>query len=359
MFAAATFPNELGLRALKAPRRMLQASCISAFFSVLICAVAVRYYGLIGVFMASGTVSMLHLAVVSTLLRREAKRVTANPTHVDVSILRSPGSPTGLPILVYHHVGPRRSGIYRTLTMSPKRFERQMSWLARLGYTTPSQKAVLEWLRGDRELPPKSVMITFDDAYADLNEYALPVMQLMGFGALIFVVTAHIGGSNVFDQNEGCGRLSLMSADEIRSWASLGFEFGSHTRRHRNLTTVAPEELPDEIEGSGLDLSSILQRPTLSFAYPYGAFTEEIESRAKQTFPLIFTTQQGLNREGTPTSRMLRTVTDHHDSVVDILCRAHWGKSPIEWVRKRVATPMRPFIAPFRSRFLPKLSGDV
>ncbi len=356
IYASGTFPSELVLRALKAPHLMLRASCIAATCSLIISSLAVWQFGLIGVFVSTASVSMLHLGVVTLFQRREVKRQTRQAFRAGLS--RSAGA-SGLPVLVYHHVGPRRPGIFRSLTMSPRRFERQIACLARLGYTTPSEKDVLAWLGGQRELPQKSILITFDDAYSDLSEYALPTMMRLGFRALIFVVTGQIGGSNLFDQRNGCGPLRLMSADEIKSWAALGFEFGSHSRHHRDLRSLSHEELAQDIKGSRLDLAELLQRPPLSFAYPYGAFNESIETCVKQDFELVFTIRHGLNEAGTPLHRIRRTVIDHRDTVVDTLCRACWGWSPLERIRKKVAEPVRLLMAGFRSSLPARVPNDV
>ncbi len=41
-----------------------------------------------------------------------------------------------LPVLMYHRVGDPLEGMHSDLTVSPRRFSRQMSWLARRGYTS-------------------------------------------------------------------------------------------------------------------------------------------------------------------------------------------------------------------------------
>ncbi|MGA9427849.1 MAG: glycosyltransferase, partial [Terracidiphilus sp.] len=111
------------------------------------------------------------------------------------------------PVLLYHHVGPLREGTYHQLTISAKAFARQIRWLARRGYTGILPSDWLRWLRDGTGLPRKPIMITFDDGYADIAQYALPILRRYGFGATVFIVTARTGGTNTWDEARGCGTL--------------------------------------------------------------------------------------------------------------------------------------------------------
>ncbi len=132
-----------------------------------------------------------------------------------------------LPGLLYHHVGPSRTGNLHAITTSPERFERQMRWLARRGYTGIGLSDWLRWRKEGKGLPRKPIIITFDDAYADIAEYALPILRRHGFGAVVYVVTGQLGESNNWDDTPYCRNLRLMTAEQIQYWAGQGIEFGS------------------------------------------------------------------------------------------------------------------------------------
>jgi peptidoglycan/xylan/chitin deacetylase (PgdA/CDA1 family) len=72
-------------------------------------------------------------------------------------------------------------------------FERQMEYLARRGYHSVSLDELHEWQMGRRLLPPKSVVITFDDADESVYEYAYPVLEKHGLRATMFVITSRVG----------------------------------------------------------------------------------------------------------------------------------------------------------------------
>lgn len=101
-----------------------------------------------------------------------------------------------LPALLYHHVGPLRPGIYRSLTVEPRRFQQDLDWLRRHGYRSASIDQVTAWAVEGRELPDRSVLITFDDGYAELADTAFPILRAAGYFATVFIVTGAIGDSN-------------------------------------------------------------------------------------------------------------------------------------------------------------------
>ena len=199
------------------------------------------------------------------------------------------------PSAMYHHVGPAWPGSYESLTVSPEKFERQIRWLACQGYNGIKPSDWLRWLREGTGLPEKPILITFDDAYLDTAEYALPILQRFGFGAAVFVVTHQIGGTNAWDEAQGCATLRLMNAEQIQYWAERGIEFGAHSRTHADLTTLSAAECVDEIVGSRNDLEALLDSPVVSFAYPYGILDNAVHELVKGEFGLAFSTEEGIN----------------------------------------------------------------
>jgi peptidoglycan/xylan/chitin deacetylase (PgdA/CDA1 family) len=244
-----------------------------------------------------------------------------------------------LPVLLYHHVGPSRPGIVPGLTVSPQTFASHVRWLAVRGYSGICPVPWLRWRREGQGLPEKPVLFTFDDAYADLVEHALPVLRRYGFGAAVYVVTGHLGGTNAWDEARGFSPLPLMTADQIRDWAAQGIEFGAHSRTHVDLTTLTPSSLREEVVGSGKDLESILGSRVASFAYPYGFHNQAVDDCVRAVFDLAFIVDpkvEGINFLGTDPHLLRRTLVPATDSVVDIECRARWGYSPIERLRNRL-----------------------
>lgn len=230
-----------------------------------------------------------------------------------------------LPVLMYHHIGPRRSNTHHFLTVSPEQFEREIRWLARRGYVGVRPSDWLRWRREGKGLSGKPILITFDDAYRDTAEFALPILRRYGFGAAIFVVTGQFGGTNSWDEAEGCGTLQLMTMEQIRYWAGQGIEFGAHSQTHPHLTRLSPVDCANEVVGSKNDLSALLGSPVCSFAYPYGDYNETIHDLVQREFDLAFTADEGLNYLRGDPHLLRRAYVGPEDSLIEFALSVRWG----------------------------------
>jgi peptidoglycan/xylan/chitin deacetylase (PgdA/CDA1 family) len=238
----------------------------------------------------------------------------------------------GIAALLFHHVGPRRPGTYPSLTVEPRRFERFMRLLRDWGYTGISSGAWIDWQRGIAPLPERPVLLTFDDGYADLAECALPALHRLGWGATVFVAVSTVGGRNTWDW-PAAGAHSIMSAQDIRTWAGRGIEFGAHGSTHCDLTRLDAERLRGEVLGSRNALAELLGRPVTAFAYPYGAYNGEVRELVARAFQIGFGLEEGLNDGETDRTRLRRTMVHGTDTVVDLAFRVRLGRSPLQRVR--------------------------
>jgi peptidoglycan/xylan/chitin deacetylase (PgdA/CDA1 family) len=176
----------------------------------------------------------------------------------------APG-PTAIrvPVLMYHYirtvVDPRDRMGY-ALSVTPGDFAIQMDWLARNGYHTVTTQELFAYLTGQRGLPAKPIVITFDDGYADFYTSAIPILRSHDFTAVSYVVSGFIG------------RPGYLSARQILAAQGAGFEVGSHTVNHVDLTKQPADALRFQLEGSKQALEKLLGRPVTSFCYPYGKY---------------------------------------------------------------------------------------
>ncbi len=211
-----------------------------------------------------------------------------------------------LPILMYHHVGPDVG--LGALSVSPSAFAMQMKWLSDHGFQTITPSDWIGWCEGQFQLPLRPVIITFDDAYKDLNQYAFPLLRDYGFSATVFVVTEAIGGTNAWDRPKGFPAVPLLDRSDIYDWSQKGLEFGAHSRTHRDLSSCTSAELEEEVLGSARDLAAITGTPPTSFAYPYGAYNERVCEFVGRNFQIAFTVDPGLNDLGTDPHRQRRSM---------------------------------------------------
>lgn len=188
-----------------------------------------------------------------------------------MTILSSNVSP--IPILTYHQIAPAppKGTPYRSLSVAPVDFARQMAWLKLLGYRGLSMPALMPYLRG--ECQGKVVGITFDDGYLNNLTHALPVLQRQGFSATCYVVSQRLGQSNVWDREVGIPASPLMTLEQLKQWIQGGQDVGAHTRHHVHLPQLSVTECEDEIALCKSELEVGLGVSVAHFCYPYGGFT--------------------------------------------------------------------------------------
>jgi len=247
-----------------------------------------------------------------------------------------------LPVLMYHHVGLEQPGISSEWSISTEKFEQHIRLIKRAGYETILPSDWLNWLRKGVPLPKKPVLITFDDAYADTADFALPILRRYEMRAAVYVVTRRVGGTNTWDEAQGSGTLQLMSAEQIRQWAGQGIEFGAHSRAHSDLTTLSPEEVEAEVAGSKADLEAIIAAPVASFAYPFGQETDSVRAIVSHSFDLAFGSEEGLNFLCCDRHLLKRTYVGARTSAVELFLILKFGsmKKIHEW-RGRIALRTR------------------
>lgn len=264
-----------------------------------------------------------------------------------------------LAVLTYHRVDrpgrPDRSpGL---LSATPEAFERQVRWLsARFHPITGEQ--VVGAVRSGGGLAPRSVLVTFDDAYDDVAEYAWPILRRHGVPAVLFVPTGYpdrpdrafwwdrldaaiLGYRERAALDTPFGRLVLgdpgarrRAADSVRAevkrlrhddamalvqelleelgapaavspvlgWEALrslagdGLGIAAHTRTHALLSRLPADRLDDEVAGSVADLRREIGAALPLFAYPSGALDEPaVAAVGRAGVVAAFTTERGVN----------------------------------------------------------------
>jgi len=167
------------------------------------------------------------------------------------------------------------------LEITPELFERQMTLLRRAGYASVPLKTAAAG-SDNAALPPRPIVITFDDGTLDFWEHARPVLERVGFTATLFVVSGHVGGHSSWDRDLGEPDRPLMSWDQIRSLHGQGFEFGSHTHNHRPLTELSEEQARSELSRSRRKLEDELGVAPKFLAYPRGCYDERHKRLARE-----------------------------------------------------------------------------
>lgn len=179
-------------------------------------------------------------------------------------------------------------------------FKAQMNYLKTEGYHTLTLREIKDFYEKGVELPEKSVLLTFDDAFQSVYKYVYPILKDYEFHAVCFVVLGWLSQEiQLFDPKKSI----VMSRQELKKMQDV-FEFANHTThlhmRHKNGTTemqlTSLQELKEDLAKCGkyVDVPDV-------FAYPFGIYqSTDVKRLAESGIQYAFTTFPGVNTKKTP-----------------------------------------------------------
>lgn len=268
-----------------------------------------------------------------------------------------------LTVAMFHRVlpviDPRYPGADPEWTMTPASFAQCLEFFRRHYHVVTAEQAFAA-LRGETRLPARSLLITFDDGWADTAEFAQPVLDRFGMQALVFVAGSAIGstlpfweehifaflatrrdslaqlqqilaqqGMEPFDidprltcdeaiirtvirelgkrdrsallalANALPGEMTvpaMMDIAQLRALAGAGHAIGGHGMTHQPLTRVL--ELEQEMQAAQQTVAQLLQADTIdSMSMPHGACSPAvIEASLRSGYRYLFNSESHLNR---------------------------------------------------------------
>lgn len=206
-------------------------------------------------------------------LRIAAEKAVQLKENIQEKIARMKGENTlRVPILMYHHIGiPPANEKRPQLYVEPVLFEKEMKYIADNGYTTITLDDLTEALTERKDLPQKSIILTFDDGNLDFYSTAFPILKQYNLKAIIFVITGKIGQSKYLSLNQ----LRLMKNSSIIS-------IGSHTVNHHKLTMLPSQSVYEELSASKKFLENKLSTQNIYLAHPFGFYNSRIIKEATQ-----------------------------------------------------------------------------
>lgn len=174
------------------------------------------------------------------------------------------------PIAMYHSVKPDAEASDR-LSITDKTFEKQMSFLSRHHYNVVSLEKLADYIKGGKSIPPKTVVLTFDDGNLNNYVYAYPILKKYNLPATMFVIIEEVG------RPQG----DKVTWEQIKEMNDSGLiTIGSHALGPEPLVNIGSEE---EIRRQVFDSKKILEeklgKPVFAFSYPEGLYN----GRIKQT----------------------------------------------------------------------------
>lgn len=207
--------------------------------------------------------------------------------------------PVDIPILVYHDLAYNR---YDTLAVDPVRFQEQMTLLKEQGYTTITERDLLLYLQGEKNLPTKPILIHFDDGYENTYHHAYPVLKELGMKATYYLVGATVKAKTADHEPYPTPHLSWEQIQEMHESGVISFE--SHTfDLHGNgvsvqykgeTDTLYQQRLLDDFIQSKKLIEDKLGTTVLALAYPFGDYNDTADEMAKKAgYGLTMTMDEG------------------------------------------------------------------
>ncbi len=211
---------------------------------------------------ASSKVEPPDLVSITPVGAAEKEPVKQPPLEEDKKI-------TTIPILMYHVI-ENYSGPYEQLYTAPAVLRCQIAYLKEQGYTAVTvHEALNHWQKGT-PLPPKPIILTFDDGYRSAYTEAFPILKEFKFKATLYLHTAKI--------NTPAG----LTHEMIKEMSRYGLEIGSHSLTHPDLTKISSARLCNEILLSKKELEKITGKEVTTFCYPAGRVNMRVKEEVRK-----------------------------------------------------------------------------
>lgn len=190
-----------------------------------------------------------------------------------VQRLAPPARGPGATVLAYHLVG---GGTGSPVDLPEDLFRRQVEELAGLAEVVSLGEAVRRLTMADAGAQRPLAVLTFDDAYANFLDCAWPVLAELGLPATLFVPVGFLDGTHP-PPIRGADLPPARWAELAAAVAGGRLEIGSHSWTHRDLRTLAAEEVRNELGRARRRLEERLETHAAAFCYPRGLWSRRIE----------------------------------------------------------------------------------
>ena len=226
----------------------------------------------------------------------------------------------GVTILCYHHVGPyisigKQANPY---TVTPERLRAHFEYLRSNGYRVISLDDYIQYNQGLKVLPPKSVLLTFDDAYVSFYEKAYPLLKEYDYPAMLAVVGVwqevppndpdRIMNWQQIKEMMASGLVEIASHSYNLHYRVLNNAFGDATHATSTFAfgpmgfetlNEFKQRIQQDLETSQALFEQQLGRKARALVWPYGEYNEFTLAAARDNgFELTFGLEGGANPRG-------------------------------------------------------------
>jgi polysaccharide deacetylase len=110
--------------------------------------------------------------------------------------------------------------------ITPQMFEQQMQELKNRGITVIGMQDFLAWKRGEKNIPPRCAIITFDDGWKSQYDVAWPIMKKFGYTFTMFIYTEGVRGGHF-------GGGEAITWEQLAEMRDAGIDIQAHSETHQ------------------------------------------------------------------------------------------------------------------------------
>ncbi len=269
-----------------------------------------------------------------------------------------------VPILMYHSISTSTNPLFKRWAVSPELFDEHLAYLSQQRYTPITVTDLMRArTHGDKKLPSRPVILTFDDAYADFYENAFPALQRHGFVATLYVPTAYVGGASSWLRPEDETIRPMATWSQLVEMSAAGIECGGHSHAHVQMDAIPAARAQAEIQQCKALLEDHLNQEVLSFAYPHGWTTWSVKRMVRAAG---YTSACAIrNMHSSPTDdpfELARLVVTGDISVADLTQLLTHHMTPLEATFRNAARPLWRFVPRSKAwlkTYVPGVSGKT
>lgn len=189
-------------------------------------------------------------------------------------------------ILMYHSVDDNG----RFSTVSLVEFRYQVKYLHDNGFLVISLNQLISSILNHQSIASKTVVLTFDDGYADNYTVVFPLLKKYNYPATIFLTTSWVGHEVQFN-NYTFNTLDWVKIREMQDSGLVDFQ--SHTHTHPKLTELDSASIKEEMVLSKRNIEENLNKVSNVIAYPFGKFNQTVKNSAKDLFIAALSVEKG------------------------------------------------------------------
>ena len=178
--------------------------------------------------------------------------------------------------------------------ITPAAFEAQMKALKDRGITVIPMQDLLAWKRGEKNIPPRCAVVSFDDGWKSQYEVAFPIMKKYGYPFTMFIYTEGVRGGAL-------GGGEAITWEQLADMRDNGIDIEAHSATHQDLREghnimlvssgkrtktklTGPQYeqwMQNEVVGSKQLLEQRLGIKVNCFAVPFGSYNEHVKEIAR------------------------------------------------------------------------------